>query len=114
VRDFGKADWIVRISQQSVRNGIYIDNRKMTELPGIGRKSANVIIREAGGAPQGIFWICMFYECTTPWYCSGRESCTNRKDIDEIIPRKLARHRNITLLSWTGNLPTTGLMSDVY
>ncbi len=28
---------------------------ELTELPGIGRKSANVIIREAGGIPQGIF-----------------------------------------------------------
>ena len=28
---------------------------ELTKLPGIGRKSANVIIREAGGSPQGIF-----------------------------------------------------------
>jgi endonuclease-3 len=56
VRGFRKkADWLVRIAQVlSDKKKIPITLNDLTELPGIGRKSANVIIREAGGAPQGI------------------------------------------------------------
>jgi len=56
VRGFRKkADWLVRIAQAlSGENIIPLSQKELTELPGIGRKSANVIIREAGGAPQGI------------------------------------------------------------
>jgi endonuclease III len=56
VRGFRKkADWLVRIAQAlSVEKNIPLTIKELTELPGIGRKSANVIIREAGGAPQGI------------------------------------------------------------
>ncbi len=56
VRGFRKkADWLVHISQV-LRNKkeIPLTIKELTELPGIGRKSANVIIREAGGTPQGI------------------------------------------------------------
>src|SRR3954471_23751370 len=39
-----KADWLVRIAQQVKTNrGIPMDMEQLTELPGIGRKSANVI-----------------------------------------------------------------------
>jgi endonuclease-3 len=57
VRGFRKkADWLVRIAQ-ALRNdkNIPLTVDALTDLPGIGRKSANVIIREAGGEPQGIF-----------------------------------------------------------
>ena len=56
VRGFRKkADWLVRIAQVlSDKKKMPITLNDLTELPGIGRKSANVIIREAGGAPQGI------------------------------------------------------------
>jgi endonuclease-3 len=50
-----KADWLVRIAQAlGDENNIPLTIKELTELPGIGRKSANVIIREAGGAPEGI------------------------------------------------------------
>lgn len=50
-----KADWLVRIAQQVKTNrGIPMDMEQLTELPGIGRKSANVIMREAGRPAEGI------------------------------------------------------------
>jgi endonuclease-3 len=50
-----KADWLVRIAQQVKTNrGIPMDMERLTELPGIGRKSANVIMREAGRPAEGI------------------------------------------------------------
>ena len=56
VRGFRKkADWLVRIAQTlGDEKNIPLTQKELTELPGIGRKSANVIIREAGQAPQGI------------------------------------------------------------
>jgi endonuclease-3 len=55
VRGFRKkADWLVRIADILDEKKIPLTIKELTELPGIGRKSANVIIREAGGAPQGI------------------------------------------------------------
>ncbi|HVN47295.1 MAG TPA: endonuclease III [Bacteroidota bacterium] len=51
-----KADWLVRIAQAiGDDKKIPLTMEALTELPGIGRKSANVILREAGGEPQGIF-----------------------------------------------------------
>ena len=45
----------VRIAQTlGDKKNIPLSIKELTELPGIGRKSANVIIREAGGIPQGI------------------------------------------------------------
>jgi endonuclease III len=57
VRGFRKkADWLVRIGNAlSDQKKIPLTIEELTQLPGIGRKSANVIIREAGGTPQGIF-----------------------------------------------------------
>jgi endonuclease-3 len=56
VRGFRKkADWLVRIAKAlAVHKDIPLTIEELIELPGIGRKSANVIIREAGGIPQGI------------------------------------------------------------
>ena len=56
VRGFRKkADWLVRIAQTLTdHKNIPLTIEELIELPGIGRKSANVIIREAGGIPQGI------------------------------------------------------------
>jgi endonuclease III len=57
VRGFRKkADWLVRIARTLREDkNIPLNIDQLIELPGIGRKSANVIIREAGGIPQGIF-----------------------------------------------------------
>jgi len=51
-----KADWLVRIAKELKDDkNIPLEIDQLVKLPGIGRKSANVIIREAGGPPQGIF-----------------------------------------------------------
>ncbi len=57
VRGFRKkADWLVRIAQAiGDDTNIPLTMEELIALPGIGRKSANVIIREADGTPQGIF-----------------------------------------------------------
>ncbi|MBN1398407.1 MAG: endonuclease III [Bacteroidetes bacterium] len=57
VRGFRKkAEWLVKIAQALADcEDIPLSIEELTKLPGIGRKSANVIIREAGGSPQGIF-----------------------------------------------------------
>jgi endonuclease-3 len=57
VRSFRKkADWLVDIAKAiGDDKHIPLTIEELIQLSGIGRKSANVIIREAGGEPQGIF-----------------------------------------------------------
>jgi len=56
VRGFGKkADWLIRIAKKIKKDSdIPLNLDALTDLPGIGRKSANVILRGAGMAPEGI------------------------------------------------------------
>jgi endonuclease-3 len=56
VRNFAhKAKWLVEIAQTLKNdNKIPLDINSLIALPGIGRKSANVIMRGAGVAPEGI------------------------------------------------------------
>ncbi|HXB93138.1 MAG TPA: endonuclease III [Puia sp.] len=56
VRNFPhKASWLVQIAKQiGTDQHIPLDMAALTGLPGIGRKSANVIRREAGMAPEGV------------------------------------------------------------
>ncbi len=56
IRNFAhKADWLLKIAK-TVREDAHIPLtlEKLIALPGIGRKSANVILREAGRPPEGI------------------------------------------------------------
>jgi endonuclease-3 len=56
VSNFGnKAEWLIQIAQivESDEN-IPTTMAQLTQLPGIGRKSANVIIRESGFEAEGI------------------------------------------------------------
>lgn len=56
VRNFGnKAKWILAIAEL-IRDDAKIPTTmsELTKLPGIGRKSASVIIRESGGKAEGI------------------------------------------------------------
>ncbi len=51
-----KADWLIRIARaigDDTKIPLTLD--ELVELPGIGRKSANVILREAGAPAEGIF-----------------------------------------------------------
>lgn len=56
VRNFGtKANWIIEIAQTIQSNeNIPLTMEKLTELKGIGRKSANVILRETNSTAEGI------------------------------------------------------------
>jgi endonuclease III len=56
IRNFAhKATWLVGIAQKIGTNkAIPLSLEALTELPGIGRKSANVILREAGAPPEGV------------------------------------------------------------
>lgn len=56
VRNFGtKANWLIEIAQTTKKNeNIPLTMEGLTALKGIGRKSANVIIREAGVLAEGI------------------------------------------------------------
>jgi len=56
VRNFAnKAGWLVKLAQM-VGDDSKIPSTipELTKLPGVGRKSSNVIIRESGGAAEGI------------------------------------------------------------
>jgi endonuclease-3 len=56
VRNFdNKSKWLVKLAQM-VREDDKIPTTldELTKLPGIGRKSANVIIRESGGKAEGV------------------------------------------------------------
>jgi endonuclease-3 len=56
VRNFGtKANWLIEIAQTTKKNeNIPLTMEGLTALKGIGRKSANIIIREAGVLAEGI------------------------------------------------------------
>src|SRR6187455_2161958 len=52
---FKKAEWIIKISQQlKSENNIPLTMEELAKLPGIGRKSANVIMREAHSTSSGV------------------------------------------------------------
>ena len=56
IRNFAnKAKWITAIAQEiKTDSAIPLSMDKLTELPGIGRKSASVILRGAGAPAEGI------------------------------------------------------------
>ena len=56
VRNFGnKAKWLSEMAQKIKDNkNIPSTLEELTALPGIGRKSANVILRESGKEPEGV------------------------------------------------------------
>lgn len=56
VRNYrNKINWLLKIAEQvKTDDNIPLTMEKLVELPGIGRKSANVIIRESGLPPVGI------------------------------------------------------------
>ena len=56
VRNFGnKSKWMVKLAQMvGEDNKIPTTLDELTKLPGLGRKSANVIIRESGGKAEGV------------------------------------------------------------
>lgn len=50
-----KSNWLWKIASEIKKdNNIPLSMEKLVTLPGIGRKSANVILRESGKPPEGI------------------------------------------------------------
>jgi endonuclease-3 len=56
VRNYGnKTKWLLALAEKVKKDSaIPLDQEGLTKLPGIGRKSANVIMREAGVPPEGV------------------------------------------------------------
>ena len=91
VRNFGnKAGWLVNIAQ------ILKDDDKiptslieLTKLPGIGRKSANVIIRESGNEAEGVI-VDLHVVRVAPriGIASGTQPEKIEKQIMAIVPQK--------------------------
>ena len=56
VRNFGnKTKWLMTLAQKiKTDKNIPLTMDELTALPGIGRKSANVIMRESGKKPEGV------------------------------------------------------------
>ncbi|MBE0649704.1 MAG: endonuclease III [Bacteroidales bacterium] len=56
VRNFGnKSNWLIKLAQiLGDDKNIPTTMEELVKLPGIGRKSANVIIRESGGEAEGV------------------------------------------------------------
>lgn len=49
-----KSNWLIAIAKEFQTREIPLTMEALTDLPGIGRKSANVIISETGGDMQGV------------------------------------------------------------
>ena len=91
VRNFGnKAKWIVEIAQQlKIDKNIPKTMDELTALPGIGRKSANVIIRESGVKAEGVI-VDLHVVRVAPrlGIASGTDPKKIEKQIMEEIPEK--------------------------
>jgi endonuclease-3 len=91
IRNFGnKADWLIAIAKKIKKDSdIPLTLDALTELPGIGRKSANVILRGAGMAPEGII-VDLHVVRVAPRL--GIVTATDPKKIEqqlmEILPKK--------------------------
>jgi endonuclease III len=91
VRNFGnKASWLVKLAQQIGDNDkIPTTMAELSKLPGIGRKSANVIIRESGNEAEGVI-VDLHVVRVAPriGIASGTQPEKIEKQIMTIVPRK--------------------------
>ena len=90
VRNYGnKTKWLIDIAQKVKKDSnIPLTLDALTELPGIGRKSANVIMREAGAAPEGVI-VDLHVVRVAPrlGIASGTDPKKIEKQIMEILPQ---------------------------
>ena len=85
-----KAKWLVGLAQKIKDDkNIPFTLEKLIELPGIGRKSANVIMREAGVAPEGVI-VDLHVVRVAPrlGLASGTDATKIEKQIMQILPKK--------------------------
>ena len=91
VRNFGnKTNWLMELAQKVKKDSnIPLTLDGLTALPGIGRKSANVIMREAGVAPEGVI-VDLHVVRVAPrlGIASGTDPKKIEKQIMEILPQK--------------------------
>jgi endonuclease-3 len=91
VRNFGnKAKWLVEIAQRVKDNkNIPLTHEGLTELKGIGSKSANVILREAGKPAEGVI-VDLHVVRVAPrlGIATGADPKKIEKQIMEILPKK--------------------------
>lgn len=85
-----KTKWLIALAQKVKKdNNIPLTLDELTALSGIGRKSANVIMREAGVAPEGVI-IDLHVVRVAPrlGIASGIDPKKIEKQIMEILPQK--------------------------
>ena len=91
VRNFGnKSRWLVQLAQTIKEDkNIPLTMDTLTELPGIGRKSANVILREAGVKAEGVI-VDLHVVRVAPrlGIATGTDPKKIEKQIMEVIPQK--------------------------
>jgi len=85
-----KTNWLVNIARQvKTDSKIPLEMEQLVELPGIGRKSANVIRRESGEPPEGVM-VDLHTTRVAPRL--GMVKSTDPKKIEEelmqLLPRK--------------------------
>lgn len=91
VRNFGnKTKWLIELAQTVKEDKkIPLTMEELIELPGIGRKSANVIMREAGVKAAGVI-VDLHVVRVAPrlGIASGTSPITIEKEIMDKIPQK--------------------------
>lgn len=106
VRNFGnKAKWLIGIAQK-IRDDtkIPLTHQALTELNGIGSKSANVILREAGKPAEGVI-VDLHVVRVAPrlGIAKGTDPKQIEKQIKEILPPK----------SWDAGMAMSFLGRDI-
>jgi endonuclease III len=91
VRNFGnKTKWLIEMSQKIKKDSnIPLTLDRLTELPGIGRKSACVILREAGKSAEGVI-VDLHVVRVAPRLsiATGTDPKKIEKQIMEVLPQK--------------------------
>ena len=91
VRNFAnKTKWLLGLAQKIKKDSnIPLSLDELTALPGIGRKSANVIMREAGVAPEGVI-VDLHVVRVAPrlGIASGSDPKKIEKQIMDVLPQK--------------------------
>ena len=91
VRNFAnKSTWLIKLAQIiGDDDNIPTTMDELTKLPGVGRKSANVIIRESGGVAEGVI-VDLHVVRVAPriGFASGSQPEKIEKQIMAIVPRE--------------------------
>ncbi len=91
VRNFGnKTNWLIKLAQDIKQDkNIPLIMDELTALPGIGRKSANVIRREAKQKPEGVI-VDLHVVRVAPriGIATGTDPKKIEKQIMEVVPQK--------------------------